>query len=445
MSATCSLETASQHEWDALVIGAGLAGSLAAQRLAQSGLKTLLVDQKLFPRSKVCGCCLNARALQFLHAAGLADELMAAGMRASHAFHLRTKGKELRMPIGGGGAVLSRSRLDQLLVQSAVASGADFLPGVTATVLPTLLHADSQCVPHPASNGPGDGPVVRRVQLQRSGHSRATLESGSGVPPSTVPSSTIVSTHVVVVADGLGGGSLHLFPELRSEAEENSRLGGGAIVSGNAAACASLEPGVIEMAVGRGGYVGAVSLEEGSVNFAAAFDASSVRAHHGLAGAAAAILAETSSPLSELAPTADWIGTPALSRQRPCFAERLFVVGDACGYVEPFTGEGMTWALEDAWTASPMIANAVKNRNAAMENEWGRRHANLVRKRQRWCRTIARLLRSPQIVRLGMGLVDCFPLVGRMLASRLDRTETTARPSAEPSAVHSIRELETRL
>jgi flavin-dependent dehydrogenase len=48
--------------WNAIIIGAGPAGAMAACELAAAG-DVLLVDKAAFPRAKVCGCCLNGAAL----------------------------------------------------------------------------------------------------------------------------------------------------------------------------------------------------------------------------------------------------------------------------------------------------------------------------------------------------------------------------------------------
>jgi Dehydrogenases (flavoproteins) len=51
--------------WDVVVIGAGVAGGLAALDCARRGLRVLVVEQRAFPRWKVCGCCFNAQAQRF--------------------------------------------------------------------------------------------------------------------------------------------------------------------------------------------------------------------------------------------------------------------------------------------------------------------------------------------------------------------------------------------
>lgn len=43
------------EEWDAIVIGSGPAGSVAAMYLGRAGKRVLLVDKTEFPRDKTCG------------------------------------------------------------------------------------------------------------------------------------------------------------------------------------------------------------------------------------------------------------------------------------------------------------------------------------------------------------------------------------------------------
>jgi len=52
--------------YDAIIVGAGPAGSTAARALAQGGARVCLVDKARFPRSKPCGGALSPRTLRHL-------------------------------------------------------------------------------------------------------------------------------------------------------------------------------------------------------------------------------------------------------------------------------------------------------------------------------------------------------------------------------------------
>ncbi len=58
--------SASRHEFDAIVIGAGPAGSTAACLLAQSGFHVLMLDKHVFPRHKLCGGLLTRKTVRLL-------------------------------------------------------------------------------------------------------------------------------------------------------------------------------------------------------------------------------------------------------------------------------------------------------------------------------------------------------------------------------------------
>ena len=123
--------------WDAIVVGAGPAGSLAARRLSRAGASVLLVEKKCFPRPKVCGACLSPSALTELDRAGLGS--LAAQLDAVELgeFHFRFRHRSLRMAMSGGKA-LSRERLDEALARSAVEAGARLLEGTLAQVEPVF-------------------------------------------------------------------------------------------------------------------------------------------------------------------------------------------------------------------------------------------------------------------------------------------------------------------
>jgi flavin-dependent dehydrogenase len=60
--------------FDAVIIGAGPAGSTAAILLARAGWSVALVEKQRFPRRKVCGECIAASNLPLLHALGIGKQ-----------------------------------------------------------------------------------------------------------------------------------------------------------------------------------------------------------------------------------------------------------------------------------------------------------------------------------------------------------------------------------
>ena len=54
------------EKWDAVVVGAGPAGTMAAHRLAEAGMRVALIEKERLPRSKVCGGGLVYRGRRLL-------------------------------------------------------------------------------------------------------------------------------------------------------------------------------------------------------------------------------------------------------------------------------------------------------------------------------------------------------------------------------------------
>jgi flavin-dependent dehydrogenase len=337
--------------WDAIVIGAGPAGSLAARELAAGGARVLLVEKRRFPREKVCGGCLNGRALAVLNSAGLGSLVTRAGGVALEEFRLRCRGRQARLdlPIG---AALSRARLDAELVAAASDAGVRFLPRTQALV-----------------RGSGNG--TRRVQLQRRGETRET------------------AARVVLVAAGLGHRCLPPGSSLRTRVVPGSPLGAGCLV-GRAPSFYGI--GTIFMAIGREGYVGLVRLEDGSLNVAAALGPDFLR-RQGTPGAATeGILAEAGFPPIDALRSARWHGTAPLTRwTRPLAEDRLFLLGDAAGYVEPFTGE------------------AIARWDPRLPRHWDVLHRRVVRRRQLVSWAAAAALHRPWLARLGFEALNRMP------------------------------------
>jgi menaquinone-9 beta-reductase len=117
---------------DVLIAGAGPAGSIAAIRLARAGARVLIVDRARFPRDKLCGDTLNPGALRLLDAAGLRARVEAVSRPLDGMLITGNGGVHVRGTYGSGlvARALTRRVLDQLLVDAAIAAGAQFQDGV---------------------------------------------------------------------------------------------------------------------------------------------------------------------------------------------------------------------------------------------------------------------------------------------------------------------------
>jgi geranylgeranyl reductase family protein len=114
---------------DALVVGAGPAGSATAIHLARAGASVLLVDKARFPRDKPCGGGLTGRALRHLPCTvGSVVEHVVDQMVVRVGYG-RKLGRRSREPLID---MTQRRRLDLHLAEQAAAAGAEFRDGVAA-------------------------------------------------------------------------------------------------------------------------------------------------------------------------------------------------------------------------------------------------------------------------------------------------------------------------
>jgi flavin-dependent dehydrogenase len=233
-----------------------------------------------------------------------------------------------------------------------------------------------------------------------------------------------IRARVVVAADGLNG-QLTAQEGSRPDVKRGSRIGAGTVAD---SAPTFYCPGTIFMAVGRCGYVGLVRLEDGRLDVAAAFDPTFVRDSNGPGSAATTTLQEAGFPAIPDLQDRPWRGTPALTRTpRRVAGERWFAVGDAAGYVEPFTGEGMGWAVASAVAVAPLAARPW---HPGLAREWEATHARLIRSRQATCRIAARVLRSPRLSRWAVRLLSVAPVLSRPVVAALNRPTRLPEPVA---------------
>jgi flavin-dependent dehydrogenase len=442
VAATLPRAAAAAVDWHAIVIGAGPAGAAVAIRLARAGRRVLLIDRGGMPRPKVCGACLSPRAVHELDPlvpGGTGPWLATAEALPLAAVRLLAGGRAARIAMTGG-IVRSREALDTALVHAAIAAGAHWLPQTAVSSIrlegPTeRAAAPGRDAAHDDMDAVADGGVVVALAAEHCATEYGAAEYGAAEQAaaghaafghaSTGPQ---VRGRVAVIAAGLadtiriaGDGdasparprSGHAVRGRRIDAQ--SRIGLGATLRGPlAAACrAGLvmpAPGELVMAVAAQGYCGLVTLEDGGIDLAAAVDRRLVARAGGPAGAVEAVLAEAAgggldADLLAAVRSATLRATPPLTHVSPlAIGGRIFRVGDAAGYVEPFTGEGIGWAL----AGGRLLAAALLGREPAAP-AYAAAHARLFETARRRVWRVARGVRHPRLVAGAVRLAGAVP------------------------------------
>ncbi len=313
--------------FDAIVIGAGPAGSTAALLLARAGWHVALIEKQRFPRRKVCGECMAASNLPLLDALGIGTAFSAtAGPPLRHVALMRGRSVvSSTLPAAAHarhryGRALGREILDSLLLDQARAAGVHVMQ-------PWSLQAI-------------DGEV---------GAWRCTVRSVAtdAAVPLTAP--------VVVAANG----SWEVLPSARPQAHAHRRPSDLLAFKANFTN-AMVPAGVLPVLSFNGGYGGMVVAEAGITTVACCIRRDALERlrlkHPGVrAGdAVEAMLREqifgVRSALHCASREGAWLAAGPLNpgvRLQP--DDGLFRIGNAAGEAHPIIGEGMSMAIQSAW------------------------------------------------------------------------------------------------
>lgn len=297
---------------DVLVVGAGPAGTVAARQLAAAGVRVRIVDRATFPRDKLCGDTLNPGCLAML------DRLDAAVARRIRARAIAITGMTItgpgdvtvnaNYPSGLTGAAVLRRELDEWLLEAAVSAGACFEPGV-AVQRPEVA----------------DGPLRVTGVRSKCGRREYTLRA-----------------RVLIAADGRTSRLAATLGLTKSAAPR--RWAYGAYFAGVSGTSSHGE-----MHIRGDGYVGLAPLPGGIANVCVV----RARAHLTAGQPAATVIANAIATDRTLRDR--FTGAAAVSDVAvlgPLAVESLaagcpglLLAGDAAGFVDPMTGDGMRFAI----------------------------------------------------------------------------------------------------
>jgi flavin-dependent dehydrogenase len=282
-----------------------------------------------------------------------------------------------------------------------------------------------------------------------------------GSDPQPATEQTEIRAAVVLAADGISGTSLANEPWSNWTIDPNAWIGVAATCPPDAF---DLPLGEIHMHVGNSGYVGLVRMNEDHIHMAAALDPAACKSAGGPIPLMRKILDSNSSisPLPVLAREAtvrglheihpahdisslnqshlfDWEslrirGTASLTRHRKQRGgHRVLAIGDACGYVEPFTGEGIAWAVAGAREAVRLLPAPGEPWPSDLPMRWQKQHDRLIAGKQRWCRGMRPIMRHPELAPVIMTVANAVPTITRWVATRISQPRHTATAQGAPT------------
>jgi flavin-dependent dehydrogenase len=384
---------------DVLIVGAGPAGSVAAAVLARAGARVRLLDRVTFPRDKLCGDTVNPGTLALLRRLGLSKPIDDRGLRVDGMRVTGPRGVavEGRYPDGLHGRALVRRDLDWALLQQAIDVGARFEPSV----------------------------AVRRAIVEESEGSRSVC----GVVVGLGGREREIRAPVTVAADGRRS-TLAFGLGLACHPQRPRRWAIGAYYE-NAGGMSSLG----EMHVRRGRYIGVAAVPGGIANVCLVrpFDEKGV-GRPPVPFFAALLAAELAGDPLLRARFADArlvqppvVLGPLAVEVGPSHIRGLLLAGDAAGFIDPMTGDGLRFAVQGGVLAAEAALHG-------LTEGWSEVHERLERARRREFAPKWRLNRALRALVASSGSTEVAGIAARLAPGMLRRVIARAGDCAMASS-----------
>jgi flavin-dependent dehydrogenase len=389
--------------FDVAIVGGGPAGAHLALRQVAAGRSVVLLERRVFPRAKPCGEFLGPQCQPLLEELGLLDEVRRAGARTIGGLSLFGYGRCIDGRFGTvanaretrtNGLALGRERLDELTLRAAAARGVCVLEGHSVRGL--VRSADGAVLGVDALDAHGEPLTVR--------------------------------AHTTIGADGLHSRVAHALGVVE-RVPWLSRLAITTRVEGFAT------DGRAEVHFVRGGYFALSPVDGGAsrVNLVVELGAQGGGRSH-IAQCfrehleRAPELRERLAPHLAPAQRFDALG-PLATRTRAQVFDGAALVGDACGYVDPLTGEGLYFAMRGAALLHTHLEEAARSgrRGAAALAGYARARTREFGHRRALALLLQRGLRSPRVAAGVLAVLATRPRLADVL---LDATGSALPPRA---------------
>jgi geranylgeranyl reductase family protein len=356
--------------FDVAIVGGGPAGSTCAAFCAAAGLRTVVLEREKFPREKVCGDCLNPSCWPVLRRLELFESVRALPHgKLERVEFIAIGGRKVHVDLPEGDEseiAVKRSLFDHLLLRRARELGADIR----------------------------EGNVVAAIEKTRWGDWKIDIVHDS------------IRAHVLVAADGRNSTVARLRNLLPRPERERIAL------QSHVPLPANFGRRVVLQFLPQG-YSGQAPVNENELNVCLVGRPNSI--------AELKSWAEEYFAVSREHP---WRTITPLTRAplRPAY-DNLFFIGDAARVVEPFTGEGIYYALRSGELAANAAVGMVRGQDRQSTlREFIRAHSAMYRGRL-WINQLARAaVLSPRVASTFVRLAEIQPSILRTLTRKITKS-----------------------
>ena len=359
-----------RNNFDVIIAGAGPAGSSAAIHLARNKFRVLLVEQKKFPRPKLCGEFISPECRRHFETLGVANAMTDSDPASiTETVFYSSRGHNVTIPsswFGGPAALgLSRAVMDNVLLRRARECGVTVIEG--ATITEPLIDKDT----------------VRGIKLKLNNDELR---------------------HTALLTIDATGRARILTRKLNAHEPRKPKLIAFKVHLRNT----RVAPGACEIYFYRDGYGGLSSVEGDTSNLCFIISAEQVKRHHSnpdlvmrdlvMKNRRAAYTLEHAQPESEWL-SASW---ERFGRQQPSPAKGLLAIGDSAAFIDPFTGSGMLMAFE----SGELVANVIsRSELKTVEADYTAEYLRKFDSRLRISGWLRRAAFKPRLA--GMGIALC--------------------------------------
>jgi geranylgeranyl reductase family protein len=357
--------------FDVVIVGGGPAGSSCAAFCAAAGLRTVLIEREKFPREKVCGDCINPACWPILRRLEVAERVRGCphGKLARVEF-IGISGTKVSVALPAGDdaeIAVKRSIFDHLLLDRSRELGAEIHESATVTALtPPDPRAEYWKI------SVGEQTFEARALVAADGRNSSVARL-CGLLPRSTKERIALQTHLPLPPDFGDRVVLEFRPE---------------------------------------GYSGQAPVGNGELNLCLVSVPKRIASLR--AWAEERFHVPANHPWRTITPLTRAPIVPGQSS--------LFLIGDAARVVEPFTGEGIYYALRSGELAAEAAARIVRGEERqTVAGEFTRAHAAMYRGRL-WINQLARAaVLSPRIASMFVHVARLQRPLLRMLTRQIVR------------------------